>query len=53
MKFSELLFILLYLKFFAPPNARLPPLKYFCPTMVCFLVAAPAFYQPIFFFLIV
>jgi len=37
LKFSELLFIL-YLVYFCPPsNARLSPLKYFCPTMVCFL----------------
>jgi len=42
LKFSELLFILFIFSIFLLPNARSPILKYFCPTLICFLVVALA-----------
>jgi len=41
LKLSEWLFILLYLVCLPLPLPKclFAPLKYFCPTMVCFLVA--------------
>jgi len=52
LKFSELLFILLYIVpvcFYPPPQTLVcPPLRYFCPTMEWFLVAAPTLLSPMY-----